>query len=292
MNWDDYKFFTAVAQAGSVRAAARELDVHPSTVSRRLEQFESRLGVALFQRTQKGLTLTPDGEAVAAQAGRLANDLADLERTLRGRDQRLSVPIRLEVPDALITSFLMHDLRRFTEAEPELRLSLLPTWRNLDVARQEVDLAIRITDAPDLDLVGQPLGRFAVSAYSASAYSAGAGGAERWLGWNGDGPMAMLSEAVRSASFPELPAGHSAGSVLTQAAAVREGLGTAVLPCAVADADPALERVSEPLLGPSLWMLMHRALRGAQRVQRLTTFLREVFAQRVDLLEGRGKIQP
>ena len=285
MNWDDYKFFTAVAQAGSVRAAARALDVNASTVSRRLEQFELRVGVSLFQRTQKGLTLTPDGEAVAEQAARLAGDLADLERTLRGRNQSLTEPIRLEVPDALITSFLMHDLRQLTDAEPELCLSILPPWRNLDVARQEVDVAIRITDAPDLDLVGQPLGRFAVA-----AYGAGAGGAERWLGWNGDGPMSALSEAVRSASFEELPAGHSAGNVLTQAAAVREGLGTAVLPCAVADADPAFQRVSEPVLGPSLWMLMHRSLRGAERIQRLTAFLREVFAQRVDLLEGRGKM--
>ena len=61
MDWDDYKYFSAVAATRSVRAAAERLDVNPSTVSRRLEHFEQRLGVQLFTRSPRGLTIAPEG---------------------------------------------------------------------------------------------------------------------------------------------------------------------------------------------------------------------------------------
>ena len=60
-NWDDYRFFTTLAQSGSVRASADRLGVNASTVTRRLDGLEGRLGVKLFVRSHAGLELTADG---------------------------------------------------------------------------------------------------------------------------------------------------------------------------------------------------------------------------------------
>ena len=99
MDWDDYKYFSVLVESGSVRAAAKQLGVNASTVSRRLEQFEARLGVRLFQRTQAGLQLTMDGQEVVEQVARVAQTLGEVEGHLRGRDQNFSTPLRVLLPD-------------------------------------------------------------------------------------------------------------------------------------------------------------------------------------------------
>ena len=90
MDWDDYKFFSTIASTRSVRSAAEVLGVNPSTVSRRLGNFEDRLGVPLFTRSQRGLTITPEGAEVIAQVDKVASDLSNIEGMLAGKDQRLS----------------------------------------------------------------------------------------------------------------------------------------------------------------------------------------------------------
>ncbi len=285
LNWDDYKFFVAIADAGSVRAAGKTLGVNPSTVSRRLEQFESRLGFGLFKRTHRGLELTADGENILVQVRRVADELSAVEAQLKGRDPREGGVIRLEAPDALLSSFLMADLRQFAEDYPEITLNFVPSRRGADLMQREVDVAIRMTDAPPEDLVGHSLGSFAIAAY-------GLPDVEDWVGWTGGGPLEAISESIRLRDFPEHPARHCAGNVISLLAAVNAGLGVAALPCALGDQQSALVRLGgKPVLGPELWLLMHPQMRGAARIQRLNDCLREVFSVRVDLLRGRGTIR-
>ncbi len=287
MNWDDYKFFTALAQAGSVRAAARNLGVHASTVSRRLEQFEARLGTTLFHRTQRRLTLTADGEAVVSQAREVAERLEEMEARLRGTATPGDEPIRLEVPDALLLSTLMPDLCARCREEAGLGLSLVPASKGAQVSREQLDMALRVTDAPDLDLIGQPLGRFAMACYSVSAAPAA------FVGWQGGADVdGGLTEKLRMRDFPHLPVPHAAGSMLALRAALLGDLGAAALPCVLGDALPGAMRIGgQPMLGTEFWMLVHPALRGDSRVQRLQSWLRDIFTARVDLLEGRVTIR-
>ena len=111
MDWDDYKYFSALAATRSVRAAAEQLGVNPSTVSRRLEHFEQRLGVQLFTRSQRGLTITPEGAEVIARVNEIAADLGNIEGKLVGQDQRLSGLVRVVIPEVIALSYWSKNFR-------------------------------------------------------------------------------------------------------------------------------------------------------------------------------------
>ena len=118
MDWDDLKVFTAIAHSGSVRAAARRLGIHHSTVARRLDHFEKRLGAVMFNRTPEGLKLSADGQLVLLQAEQVEGQIDDIERILVGRDQRLQGHVRITFPEPVGTGFLMRDLGRFVDRVP------------------------------------------------------------------------------------------------------------------------------------------------------------------------------
>ena len=107
MDWDDFRFFSKLAHTRSVRAAAAVLAVNPSTVTRRLEQLEERLGVRLFTRSHSGLTITAEGAEVVEQLDRVAIELEEIERRLRGRDSDLQGNVRITMPDVFAVSLLM-----------------------------------------------------------------------------------------------------------------------------------------------------------------------------------------
>ena len=81
MDWDDYRYFAALAEAGSVRGAANELGVNASTVTRRLESLETALGVSLFKRTGRGLNITTEGVEVAQRLDEVAKQLRRWRQT-------------------------------------------------------------------------------------------------------------------------------------------------------------------------------------------------------------------
>ena len=165
MNWDDFRYFAAVARTGSVRGAAQQLGVNPSTVTRRVEALETDLGVLLFTRSAKGLHITPEGADVVQQVDQVGEQLREIESNLKGRDQRLEGRIRVAVPDVLAVSFLLADLAPFTEAYPAIDLELMPGYQNPDLRAGEMDVALVATDHPPEDMVGRPLSRVALAAY-------------------------------------------------------------------------------------------------------------------------------
>ena len=90
MDWNDLRSFLAIARTGSLQGAARTLAVNHSTVFRRLNALEARLGVRLFERSARGYALTAAGEQMLASAERVEDEILGLERRLRGGDVRLS----------------------------------------------------------------------------------------------------------------------------------------------------------------------------------------------------------
>ena len=140
MDWDDYKYFSAVAATRSVRAAAEQLDVNPSTVSRRLEHFEQRLGVQLFTRSPRGLTITPEGAEVIARVNEIAADLGNIEGKLIGQDQRLSGLVRVVIPEVIALSLLVKELSRFQTAYPDIEISMVPGHQRPNINIREADV--------------------------------------------------------------------------------------------------------------------------------------------------------
>jgi DNA-binding transcriptional LysR family regulator len=167
---DDLRVFGAIVRGTSLCAAAKALGIHHSTVARRLEQLEQRLGVNLFARTPLGLRIADDGRAVLGRTERVQAEIDGLQRRLDGQDQRLEGLVRLTMPDAMAVSFLTDDPADFSLAHPRIQLERLATYDALDLGRREADVAIRVTAAPPEFLVGRNLGGFALAVYAAPTY--------------------------------------------------------------------------------------------------------------------------
>ena len=171
-NWDDLRFFLAVARAGTLSGAARSLGVTHSTVFRRLGTFEERLGVRLFERLPDGYALTGAGEAMQETAIRIDEEIIALSRQVTGQDQRLSGLIRITAIDMLATGLLPRHLAAFHAAQPGIELEVIVSDTPLDLTRREADVALRIGNTPQETLVGRRVGRLAFGAYASAERAA------------------------------------------------------------------------------------------------------------------------
>jgi DNA-binding transcriptional LysR family regulator len=293
VNWDDFRYFSAIARTGSVRGAAEQLGVNASTVTRRLDGLEQRLGVMLFTRSQQGLKITTEGAEVVQKVDAVGEQLRDIQTTLRGRDQRLEGRIRVAVPDVLAVNFLLADLAPFTERYPGIELELMPGYQNLDISAGETDIAIRATDSPPEDMVGRPLNKLALAAYGSKQFVADHQvlvelEGQAWIDWATEGEVMTLYAGLREQYFPGVHVHIRCDQVFMQHACIRANMGLGILPCYVGDNDDALLRLPHmpAQAGPTIWLLTHPDLRGAKRVQVFMEFVREVFTRRENELIG------
>lgn len=290
MDWDDFRYFDAVARAGSVRGAADVLGVNASTVTRRLDHLESRLGVRLFIRSPSGLQMTSEGSEVIHDLEAVAADLDEIERRLQGRDAEMAGPLRVALPDVFATGVVMQELAEFAAEYRRIRLEFLSAKPVHDSPRRAADITIRLTDAPPEALVGRCLGRFRVTAYASRDYLGGHDplretDASCWI-------ESELEEVhapdFKGEHFATMPLGAKCNNLVQQLAAVRSNMGVTLLPCALGDIDPALSRIAdvEPIDAREIWLLFHPDLRRVARVRTLAEYLQHTFAKLEDLLLG------
>ncbi|HEY1089212.1 MAG TPA: LysR family transcriptional regulator, partial [Archangium sp.] len=128
MDWNDHQLLLEVQRSGSFLAAARRLDLSPSTVMRRVDALEARAGKALFHRTQQGVTLEEDAQPLAAIAEQFESALAAHER------DRLNI-VRVSVPEGLGT-LTAEATRRCLARGIDLSVELITDTRYLDLARR------------------------------------------------------------------------------------------------------------------------------------------------------------
>ena len=291
-DWDDLRFFLAVARAGSVSAAARTLRVHHATVSRRLHAFEHRLGSRLFDRLPGGWVTTTAGEEMRGAALRVEVEMQALDRRVLAQDADLSGKLRVALADSAAYA-LLPELRAFSLAYPKIELELTAANHLTNLTRREADVAIRVTRAPAEHLVGRKVGTVVFALYGSVAYLDERGDLAaldqyRWLGW--DESLAELQAARWMRE--NVPNAHIVArfdSMLIAYHAAREGFGVCFLPCAFADRDETLRRVDPELLVPcgNMWLLTHPDLRHTARVRRFIEFMGEAMARSRNAREGR-----
>lgn len=293
-DWDDLRVFLAVARAGSLSGAAQTLGVNHSTVFRRLGAFEAQLGVRLFDRLAGGYARTAAGEEMFAAVEEIEERVTALERRITGRDLELRGTLRVTTTDTIAASFGPRHVAAFRAAYPGIVVELSAAVERVSLSRRDADVAIRPTNRPPDSLVGRRLARLAMAVYAARAARdlPATGSPAFWQGpWlQGDDNIAHV------ASVRWLDANAAAGAIVFRGntltvlrEACRAGLGLAVLPCYLADGDPALRRLGDPVveLATDLWLLTHEDLRQTARVRAFLDFMAEAVARDRDLIEGR-----
>lgn len=293
LEWDDLRYVLAVAEAGSLAGAARELRVNHSTVLRRIAAFEQKLGLRLFERLPTGYVLTAGGEELVAAARSISGTVTELERRIAGQDLRLSGTLRITAPDTLMGSILPDILAEFGEAHPGIALEVAVSNLMFNLTKRDADVALRAADNPPATLVGRRIGKIAFAIYAAPAYLARHDHADlaehRWVG--PDDTLAGTSVARwMQSKLPKSEIVLRADSLLAMQHAAVAGLGLVALPCYLGDSVPALSCVRRPMpeMETALWILTHEDLRAAARVRAFTDFAYGAFRKRRALLEGEG----
>jgi len=291
IDWDDVRYFLAIARGGSVRAAAERLGVNHSTVLRRIGQLEERLGARMFEKLPSGYRLTGAGEDVLEFADQMEAASNRLETRIFGRDHSIRGALRVTLVSPFATHLLMPDFAEFARMHPEVEMEILPSDEPMSLTNREADVAIRVVydrAALPLNLHGlkgpEVYGGVYMSRDLLTAWRTGATDRIRWIVKNNHGIQDWAREGQVPTSEVPLKTTHAGA----QLAALRQGLGMATLPCFVGDPDPLLVRVpgTATNMHGTLWLLTPRDAHKTKRVRLFTEFVALRLTAYVPLLAG------
>ncbi|MCU1281828.1 MAG: hypothetical protein JWM53_5374 [bacterium] len=275
LSWDLLGAFLAVMRSGSLSGAARALGVAQPTVRRQIETLEDMLGVALFTRSQTGLTATdtamatlPYAESMAGLAEALIRSVSDPADAERGTVRvTCSEVVGVEVLPAMLA-----DLRR---VHPHLQIELSLTDKSEDLLRRDADVAVRMAPPTQSALIAKRIGSVKLGVFASERYLADhpapRSAADLLRGHSLIGPdrNTAFAAALAAAGIRARRKDFAlrTDSDVAQLSAIRAGLGIGVCQVALAARSPRLRRVL-PKVGFDLptWVVTHEDLRGSRRV--------------------------
>jgi DNA-binding transcriptional LysR family regulator len=300
IEWDDLRFVLAVSRAGSALGAARALGVNQTTVVRRLSRLEAAIGAELLERRQRGHSLTSLGERLAVVAQRLEQEVVALENAIGGERRRLTQSVRLTTSEALANSVIAPFLKKLRQRHPRITVELILGDRKFDVAGGEADVAFRGGSRPTgTGIVARRLPDVAWAVYCGTSYAQEHGVPDTvatlqdHMVVGPEGAMAMFPGAIWLGRVaPRAKISARSNSLTNLAQAVKAGLGVAVLPCILADSDPAFVRCTPPIaeLDAELWLIVRQTAKRVPHVRAVADLLVEhVEMMRGDLAGVRGR---
>jgi DNA-binding transcriptional LysR family regulator len=260
MDWDNLKFFLALAETGSLSRASEKLRVDHSTVARRIEMLEHDLGVRVVERLSRAYRLTAAGEQIRDRARVIEAGIADVARFANGLNQSSHRVVRVSGPPALLAQFLAPRLLPLQEQQPGLRIELVGEARLISLSKGETDLALRMVRPVEKGLVARKLAVVAYGLFGSRDYLARCGGdAPDFLGFDDSLDHLPQQRWLKMLAGDKGLALRS-NDLATVMTAARAGLGLAVLPCIMARGAPELVSVPTRLapLTQELWLLFHR----------------------------------
>ncbi|WP_420136397.1 LysR substrate-binding domain-containing protein [Sphingomonas sp.] len=167
--------FARAASLGSYSAAARALSVSPSAISKSIQRLEQRLGLSLFTRTTRSLTLTPEGRDLHERALRLLREAEEIEQSaLRARSEPAGT-LRIATSLPIGLHLIAPALPAFRQAYPKLAIDLRLSDRMVDLIEEGIDVAIRIGDLADSRLLSRKLAPHRLGCFASPSYVAARG---------------------------------------------------------------------------------------------------------------------
>jgi DNA-binding transcriptional LysR family regulator len=285
-DWNDLKYFLAVARHHSTIAAGKALGLSQSTVQRRLTELERAIGQPLVKRHPSGYRLTKFGEELLPHAERIEAAVIDFERRVNDEANDLTGVIRVTCPEPIIGRMTKSALiDRFKTLHPKLRIEFVTSDRYLDLSKGEADVAFRSGDTDD-ELIGRKVADSIWAVYASRSYVEQHGKPatvndlrnHKLVGFDETLSMHRASIWLQNVA-PDVKMSARTNSVLGLIYAVKSGLGLGPLPASLGDAEPDLVRVLDPIpeLSRSWRLLAHPDLR---RVPRIAAFFDFILAER------------
>ena len=299
LDWNDLRYFLAVARDGSTLAAARTLRTSQTTVARRISALEQAIGVPLFDKRQAGYALTPVGEELVARAGQVELAASGFAEAASGHARDTSGTVRITTQEIFAVTLLAPILRELHERHPEILIELDDSQDFRELGDGEADIALRSAQGDvGAGVVGRRLADDDWTLYCSRDYAAAHGvpttraqlRKHAFIGGGGPKLWRSYSAWLHDLGLDDRVIMHHA-SAMGMMSAIRSGLGIAVLPCVIADADPDLIQCVPPRAGHGrvMWLVTHDRVRRTPRVRTVIDFLYEKLSQHIrELREKRA----
>jgi DNA-binding transcriptional LysR family regulator len=286
MDLDKLRLFHAAVEAGSFTQAAQDLDVNQSTVSRQIHALEDDLGTSLFQRHARGLHLTEQGELLHRATKQIFGLINDTKAQLLENRETPKGVFKVTATVCFGAFWLMPRIRHFVEAYPDIELQVRLDDEELNLGEREADVAIRMRQPVEADLIMRRLFEVKYHIYGAHEYFKRKGEPRTLKDLDhhsivtyGDAPVEIrgvnwLAQAGRedgSRRKPALTVNHL-GAMLH---VVESGAGLACLPDYLAHGNPNLKQVMCEVEGPrfDVHLCYPESLKGSKRVGVFREFL-------------------
>jgi DNA-binding transcriptional LysR family regulator len=286
LDWEQIHLFLAIARERSLAGAAARLGLDVSTVSRRLDRLEERIGAPLFDRTREGTAPTALAEQLVAHAEEMELSAARFASAGAQVETEVEGTVRLTVLPGIADVFVAPRLAELHRRHPRLVVELDASVSYADLTRREADLAVRSTRPASGDLVTLKLVTVRASPMASPAYASEIGRLKRledarWIAWGHD--LAHLPDAAwlrthgpgvspvfRTSHFASQIAAAAAGLGVVLASAPFTKVGLVAI-----DHARALDAAWAALPSGSLWLVGHRALRQVPRIAAVWDFIVE-----------------
>lgn len=287
MDWDKLRIFHTVATAQSFTRAGEMLNLSQSAISRQISALEEGLQVALFHRHARGLLLTEQGEILFRTVSDILTRLSAAENALLESKERPRGPLKITAPVAIGTTWLTPHMRQFSEAYPEITVTVLVDDRELDLTMREADVAIRLFPAKHPDLIQKHLTTLNNSLYASSEYLRTYGVPAKpqdlknhrlvTFGEDIRLPFAEVNWVLKAGIKADetRKAAFKVNSLVGIMKAVESGIGIAGLPDYMVQGLPHISRVLPELSGPTtdVYFIYSVELRNSKRIKVFKDFI-------------------
>ena len=274
LDWNDLQTFLAIAEGGSLSAAARKLMLTQPTLGRRLKAMEAKAGARLLEAVPRGFVLTSLGESVLGHARTMHEAMTSVERTIEGRDQRLEGLVRVTTVEVLAHYLLLPAIQSLQEKHPGLVVELVPATRSFSLTGREADIAVRLLPFEGNMLVTRKIGKLDHHLFAASSQQVVR---PHISDWPAESPLITVLQDQEHLPQVQWFYRHFAAPQfvlrtndrILQAEATALGMGIACLPHLIERKVPNIARVyadADPVTLP-IYMGVHHDMRNMPRVR-------------------------
>jgi DNA-binding transcriptional LysR family regulator len=300
MDWDKLRIFHAVADAGSLTHAGDTLHLSQSAVSRQIRALEESLNTTLFHRHARGLILTEQGELLFDATSAMTRRLDTAEARIRDSEEEVFGELRVTTTTGFGSLWLAPRLPALYKKYPDLKIDLMLEERVLDLPMREADVAIRMKEPSQADLIRRKLMSVHMRLYATPGYIAENGMPEameqlsqhRLICQNVQTTQVSAgAELVRELLTYDVRSTLTVNNYFGVLQATRSGLGIGVLPDYVVEDFPDIQRVLPDVESKEVpvFLAYPEELRQSRRISAFRDFVtEEIIAHRKKMRQEAG----
>jgi len=287
LSWDWIKTYLAVAEHGSVAAAAAYLQTNTATVSRQVAALESHLGVELFVRSRQGMQATIAGQQFMTPARAMHQAMADLSMGAASKDAALHGLVRISASVSLANFVLPELLSVLRSLHPRIHFEIIATDSQSNLLKREADIAIRLLQPAQSDLIAKRVAYFGLGLYASDSYQARHGtprlDAQQLMSHHfiDVAPQLPVSTGFARMGMPQLAqrvvcvcSDHASAWQMAKA-----GIGISASMKVVGEREQSVSAVlteAQPGRFP-VWLVTHRGLRQQPRLRVVSDYLAQAL---------------